>query len=111
MELKQGMIAWATILLPNGKRKCRPVVIATPTELIRTSARIRVIGISASFRPDDPNVIPLRWRADGNIFTGLRKPSAISTALQDDVDPKILRPSDRWIGKPALIEMLERIGR
>src|SRR5882724_3914372 len=69
MELRQGTIAWATILMPNGKRKRRPVVIATPTGSISSVSKIRVVGISHSFRSDDPDVVPLAWRQDGNIYT------------------------------------------
>jgi hypothetical protein len=109
MEIRQGMITWATMLLPNGKTKRRPVVIVPPTALIKTLDRIRVVGISASYRPDDPNVIPLPWRTDGNIFTGLKEPSAVTLALQDLVDKKLLVPTTCWIGKAALIEMIERL--
>ena len=109
MEIRQGSIAWATTLLPNGKLKRRPVVIVPPTHLIRSLSKIRIVGISCSYRPDDPNIIPLAWRADGNIHTGLRKQSAISLALQDDIEPLKLDPTDGWIGKAALIELLERL--
>jgi hypothetical protein len=109
MELKQGTIAWASVRMPNGESKRRPVVIATPTKLIPSLNQLRVVGISASFRPHDPNVIPLAYRDDGNIHTGLKKACAISLALVDDVDKASLRPSKYWVGKAALIEMLERL--
>lgn len=109
MELKQGTIATAMTLMPNGKSKVRPVVVVPPTHLIPTLPLIRVVGISCSYRPDDPDIIPLAWRPDGNIYTGLKRPSAISLALRDDVELSTLKPSDKWVGKAALIELLERL--
>ncbi len=107
--MKQGTIAWAILQMPNGQSKRRPVVIATPDNLIRSDAMIRVVGISGSYRPDDPDAIPIPWRPDGNIFTGLSRPSAISLALTDEMMFSALEPTDKWIGKPALIELLERL--
>jgi hypothetical protein len=72
---------------------------------------ICVVGISGSYRPEDPNVIPLAWRPDGKIYTGLKKPCAISLALRDTVPRQTLTPSNKWVGKAALIEMLDRISR
>jgi hypothetical protein len=109
MELKQGSIAWGPMLLPNGKIKERPLVIATPTGQIPTSDTLRVVGISTSYRPNDPKIIPLAFRDDGNIYTRLRRPCAISLALVADIDKSSLRPSDGWVGKAALIEMLEKL--
>jgi hypothetical protein len=107
--LKEGMISFATLPHPTGGSKRRPVVVASPGVAIATGEKILVFGISGSYRPDDPNVIPLPWRDDGNICTGFRKPSAITLALKDMVDSKILEPTKWWIGKSALIELRERV--
>jgi hypothetical protein len=109
MELKQGMITWATTLLPNDNRKRRPVVIVPPTALIANLEKIWIVGISTSFHPNDPDIIPLPWRTDGNICTGLKRQSAITLALQDILDKELLTPTTHWIGKAAMIEMIERL--
>jgi hypothetical protein len=107
--LKEGMISFAKVHHPTGGSKRRPVVIASPDSVIAKGENILVFGISGSYRPDDPNIIPLPWRDDGNICTGFRKPSAITLALKDLVESKILEPTKWWIGKPALIELRERV--
>lgn len=109
MELKQGSITTAIVTMPNGKKKARPVVIVSAPDRIKSGTKVLVVGISASYRPDDPNIIPLPWRDDGNIYTGLRKPSAISLALKDLIPYEDLVPTKWWTGKAVLIELLERL--
>jgi hypothetical protein len=92
-SLREGMISFATIPHPTGGSKRRPVVVASPDSVIARGENILVFGISGSYRTDDPNIIPLPWRDDGNIGTGFRKPSAITLTLKDMVASEILEPT------------------
>ena len=109
MDLKQGTIAIAAIRPPSGPIKRRPVVIATPTELIPGRQKVLVIGISGSFRPGDPDIIPVPYRDDGNVCTGFKRPCAISFALRDEIEKGELEITRCWIGKTALLELVKRL--
>ena len=84
--VRQGTIGRAWVTPPRGPRKFRPVVVYTPDPLIDTSSTIDVVGISTSYYPQDPDCIPLPWRADGNIHTGLRSDCAACLNLLASID-------------------------
>jgi mRNA-degrading endonuclease toxin of MazEF toxin-antitoxin module len=107
--LKQGMIVRARIVPPRGEAKPRPAVVCTPDALIPTESRILVVGISGSYYPDDPTIIPLPWRDDGRIMTRLRKPSAISLTLYQFVDPAELQRGPGYIPDSVLAELLAKL--
>ena len=85
-------------------------MVFTPDELITTSAALGVVGISSSYYPSDPDCIPLPWRADGNIHTGLRVDCAACLNLLGTVQKEgfeqvgFLKQTDA-----ALVELLARL--
>jgi hypothetical protein len=108
-HLRQGMIVRACIVPPRGQAKPRPAVVCTPDALIPVQAKILVVGISGSYYPDDPTVIPLPWRDDGRIMTRLRKPSAICLKLWEFVDPAEIQRGSGYIPDSVLAELLVKL--
>lgn len=108
--LAQGSIvkAWVTPL--RGKRKFRPVVVYTPTELIPQRPRLDVIGISGSYYPAD-DCIPLPWRADGRVPTRLTKPCAIVFNLLGTADKNEIEITGGYVTDAVLVELIERLKR
>ncbi len=85
MAFKQGDIVIATVRPAQGETKRRPAVVITPPSSMATAATLRIVGISASYRPEDPDVVPLGRRADWRIHTRLRRDSAAVATLGADV--------------------------
>ena len=107
--VRQGATAWAALIPPKGKKVVnRPCVIITPDELIATSEVIQVIGISHSFRPDDPDMVLLPWHADGKCSSGLIMPSAAMICWVCSVKKVDLKIQGN-IPKAHLIEILDRL--
>ncbi len=86
-----GQIVWAEVADANGVRKCRPVVLVTPTNQIATATALDVVAITS--RLPDPlpaDHVLLPWHAQGHPRTGLNRRSAavctwVTTVLPGDV--------------------------
>ena len=110
-RLRQGDIVYVVVVPARGEPKARPALIYTPTDQIPTSATVGVVGISTSYRPDDPDSIPLPWRRDGNVPTRLTRDSAACVNLLASVDPAMVRPTGGYLPQtdPAFPELLRRL--
>ena len=111
MPLKQGDIVIATVRPPRGEVKRRPAVIVTATPAIVGAATVRVVGISTSYRSDDPDVVPLGWRADGRIHTRLRRDSAATPNLGVTVPVVDLDATGGHLSASELLVLLNVLNR
>lgn len=97
---------------PRGKAKPRPALVFTPTELMPAFNDVGVVGISTSYRPDDPDCIPLPWRPDGRVPTRLTRDSAMCLNLVAFVPKSALRPIPGAFlpaDSAAFVELLRRL--
>ena len=101
----------ATVRPQRGETKRRPAVVVTPPMSIAGAATLRVVGISTSYRPEDPDVVPLGWRNDGRIHTRLRRDSAATAALGDDVPVADLELTGGHLNKSELVSLLDIVKR
>ena len=111
MALTQGDIVMATVRPLRGEVKRRPAVLVTPTPLIAGAATLKVVGISTSYRPDDPHIVPLGWRSDGRIHTRLRRDSAATAALTVDVPAADIEATGGHLSQSERIELLGLVKR
>ena len=101
----------ATVRPPRGDVKRRPAVVVTPTDQLVPGATVRLAGVSASYRPDDPAIVVLPGRPDRNVPTRLTKDSAASAAMADDAVLEDLVPTGGYISKGQLAKLLALMGR
>jgi hypothetical protein len=109
--LKQGSIVIAPIVPDAGRIKPRPAVVLTPTNLIATEPQIEVIGVTGSYYPDDPLCFALPWTPDGRGPTRFARPSAAKLTLVQRFPRAKLWPTDGYVPRPALDELLMRLTR
>ena len=110
-QLRQGDIVTVRVVPPRGDPKIRPALIYTPTDLIDPTRPIDVVGISTSYRPEDPDCIPLPWRPDGNVPTRLTRDSALCLDLLASVDAAAITATGGYLpqSNPAFPELLRRL--
>jgi mRNA-degrading endonuclease toxin of MazEF toxin-antitoxin module len=77
------MIVIASVRMKTGGDKPRTAMVFTPDSIIPTATHLDLIAITSSYRPDDPDAIPLPWQPDGRGPTRLKKDSA---AVADETD-------------------------
>ena len=106
MAVTEGDIVVAAIRPPRGEVKRRPGVVVTAADLGDANATVTVVGITTSYRPDDPEVVRLGWRADGQIHTRLRRDSAAAASLTNDVAVGDLQPTGGHLSKAELKALL-----
>ncbi|SRR5579875_710363 len=76
-NLCRGRIVRVEVLDPQNRNpKCRPAVIITPTEEIRTEGDVVLVAITGNVNAAPPEMqVPLPWHAQGQAGTRLTKPS------------------------------------
>jgi mRNA-degrading endonuclease toxin of MazEF toxin-antitoxin module len=101
----------ANVRPPRGEVKRRPAVVVTPTPLIAAATTLQIVGISTSYRPEDPDVVPLGWRSDGRTQTRLRRDSTATATLRDDVPVPDLESTGGHLSKSELLSLLDILRR
>jgi hypothetical protein len=110
-QIRQGSVVIAPIVPDAGRIKPRPAVVLTPDAEIATASELAVIGVTASFREDDPQYFELPWSASGNAKTGFRKRCAAKFTLVQKFAVDLLRPTGGCLSREkfaALIDALRR---
>ena len=109
VQLRQGSIVIAPIVPDAGITKPRPAVVLTPTDVIPAQSVIDVIGVTASFFPDQDVYVELPSRDDGRIPTGFRKRCAAKLTLVQRFPKEKLQPTGKHLPRAALEALLARL--
>ena len=105
--LRQGDIVTAPVTPDAGDLKPRPAVVLSTSDEMKRTGRALLIGVTSSFFPDPYLYFELPWRADGNVSTGLRAPSAAKRTMVQEFDAVALKPTPRYVPKARMAALLD----
>jgi mRNA-degrading endonuclease toxin of MazEF toxin-antitoxin module len=103
------MIVIAPVRMKAGGGKPRTAMVYTPDAAIPAATHLDLVAITGSYRPDDPDAVPLPWQHDGRGPTRLKKDSAVVADETDFVPVTEIQRTWGYVPAKQLAAVLARL--